>query len=510
MQTALEEELLNEFDMGWLGDFLDRLSVFDREMNSVVLDSGILSGIKRGILSQVGNHVEMRPGCLTLLRNAVDAGIPTAIVSVNWSGEMVTAALTKEGLPVVMAGGGGGARAAGVEGAPPPVGAIVVYCNELEYYGDESTGGMKRRCECARDKGRIFDDLLLGMAAEGQNEEGGVAVYIGDSMTDIPALISADVGIIMGSNQLIRQVAAAAGVPLKPLVAFPVDPNATAAERGEGEGEGEDDAAYAYHEAPTLYEASNWAEIDAFVFGKQFKAPDQAAQTPTPRQLSAMSSGLSAVVHPPRVLSIAGSDSGGGAGIQADIKACTAAGVFSSTAVTALTVQNTFGVAEVHAPPVDFLRAQLRAVLHDLGADAIKTGMLPSLESVECIADELSSLGVFPALIVDPVLVATSGDPLAEVGVAHALSARLFPLATVVTPNVHEASVLLGGRTITDVEGMKTAAEELHAFGPQWVLVKGGHLGVQNGVGEKYGGGDVVDVLFDGRNFIEMRAPYIE
>lgn len=537
-EPPLEDEL-EEFDMAWLGDFLDRISEFDREMNSVVIESKILSGVKKGALTEVGASVPLRPGCLSLLKHAVDSGVPTVVVSVNWSGEMVAAALSQQGLPVVLAGGAGGTRA-GVEGAPPPLGAVVVYCNELEYFGDVSTGGMKRRCECAADKGRVFDDLLLGIAAEGHAAEGGVSVYIGDSMTDLSALISADVGIVMGSNQLVRQVASAAGVAIRHLAAYPIDRNATKESLDNGGVKQEDVFASSgmYDEVPILYEAMTWDDIRAFLFGPSFKR--QLLRKQTSQELAALASGLKAHIHPPRVLSIAGSDSGGGAGIQADIKACAAAGVFAATAVTALTAQNTQGVSQIHSAPADFIRSQIRAVLEDIGADSIKTGMLPSIEVVEAVADELSSRGTFPALIVDPVLVATSGDVLAEAGVAQALTGRLFPLAMLVTPNVHEASVLLGGRTIADVAGMKLAAQDLHALGPQWVLVKGGHLpldaiadgeglsGHSAGGGEGGGNGAgapqlqastgfagaaaevVVDVLYDGTNFYEMRAPYIQ
>ena len=176
--------------------------------------------------------------------------------------------------------------------------------------------------------------------------------------------------------------------------------------------------------------------------------------------------------------------------------------------MTALTAQNTLGVSEVHTPPADFLLAQLRAVLDDIGADAIKTGMLPSIEIVETLADLLTSMGSFPPLVVDPVLIATSGDALAEQGVAQAMTGRLFPLATLITPNTNEAAVLLGGRTIGDVQGMKVAAEDLHALGPQWVLIKGGHLIVEESVGQGENP-QVIDILFDGKNFYEFKAPYI-
>lgn len=532
-EPPLEDEL-EEFDMAWLGDFLDRISDFDREMNSLVKESKILSGVKKGALTEVGATVSLRPGCLSLLKHAVDSGVPTVVISVNWSGEMVAAALSQQGLPVVLAGGAGGTRA-GVEGAPPPLGAVVVYCNELEYFGDESTGGMKRRCECAADKGRVFDDLLLGMAAEGHAAEGGVSVYIGDSMTDLSALISADVGIVMGSNQLVRQVAGAAGVPIRHLAAYPIDRNASKERLDYGDelqlnvfSRSDTDG-----EVPVLYEAMTWDDIRAFLFGPSFKR--QLLRKQTSKELAALTSGLKAYVHPPRVLSIAGSDSGGGAGIQADIKACSAAGVFATTAVTALTAQNTQGVSQIHSAPAEFIRTQMKAVLEDIGADSIKTGMLPSIEIVEAVADELTSMGTFPSLIVDPVLVATSGDVLAEAGVAQALAGRLFPLATIVTPNVHEASVFLGGRTIADVAGLKMAAQDLHALGPQWVLIKGGHLPLDaiadhgglsdSGDNEKDAGTlqlqastgfdgaaaeIAVDVLYDGTNFYEMRAPYIQ
>jgi hydroxymethylpyrimidine kinase/phosphomethylpyrimidine kinase/thiamine-phosphate diphosphorylase len=537
-QPPLEDEL-DEFDMAWLGDFLDRISEFDREMNAVVIESKILSGVRKGTLSEVGANIHLRPGCLSLLKYAVDSGVPTVVVSVNWSGEMVAAALSQQGLPVVLAGGAGGARV-GVEGAPPPLGSVIVHCNELEYFGDVSTGGIKPRCECAADKGRVFDDLLLGMAAEGHAAEGGVSVYIGDSMTDLSALISADVGIVMGSNQLVRQVAAAAGVPVRHLTAYPIDRNASKKRLEYGEEEIQEDVfskSGMYGELPILYEAMTWDDIHAFLFGPSFKR--QNLRKHTFQELAALASGLKAHIHPPRVLSIAGSDSGGGAGIQADIKACSAAGVFATTAVTALTAQNTHGVSQIHSAPAEFIRTQIKAVLEDIGADCIKTGMLPSIETVEAVADELTSMGTFPALIVDPVLVATSGDVLAEAGVAQALAGRLFPLATIVTPNVHEASVLLGGRTIADVAGLKMAAQDLHAFGPQWVLVKGGHLPLDaiadgEGLGVRRSGSNengatsiapqlqastgfhgaaaevVVDVLYDGTNFYEMKAPFIQ
>jgi hydroxymethylpyrimidine kinase/phosphomethylpyrimidine kinase/thiamine-phosphate diphosphorylase len=154
-------------------------------------------------------------------------------------------------------------------------------------------------------------------------------------------------------------------------------------------------------------------------------------------------------------------------------------------------------------------------VLGDIGADVVKTGMLPTPEIVAAVAQELQDGGLV-RLVVDPVLVATSGDALAATGVVEALKAHLLPLATVVTPNIPEASKLLDGLAITDLAGMRAAAEELHRYGPQWVLIKGGHLAdsEQAAAADPSGGGGgpvrvVTDVLFDGRNMIELQEPHI-
>ena len=189
----------------------------------------------------------------------------------------------------------------------------------------------------------------------------------------------------------------------------------------------------------------------------------------------------------PRCLTIAGSDSGGGAGIQADLKAFAAAGCHGTTAIVALTAQNTVGVTDVLEVPPDFVRAQLEAVFSDIGVDAAKTGMLFSAAVIEAVADFLADHPV--PLVVDPVMVASSGARLLRDDAVEALVERLFPLATVITPNVPEARALTPG---TDPQNLPLQAEQLHALGAPAVIITGGHA-------ER-----TVDHLFDGRDHIEI------
>lgn len=176
-----------------------------------------------------------------------------------------------------------------------------------------------------------------------------------------------------------------------------------------------------------------------------------------------------------RVLVVAGSDSGGGAGIQADVKTITALGGYAATAVTALTAQNTLGVAKVLATDPDFVREQMEVVLTDIGADAIKTGMLGSPAVVRVVARACKRLAAMTPIVVDPVMVAKGGQPLLDPDARDALKSELLPLAALVTPNVPEAESLSGVR-IAGVDDLARAAERLLLLGPAAVLVKGGHL----------------------------------
>lgn len=176
----------------------------------------------------------------------------------------------------------------------------------------------------------------------------------------------------------------------------------------------------------------------------------------------------------PRVLSIAGSDSGGGAGIQADLKTIAALGCFGMTAITALTAQNTLGVRSIHAVPLTILADQIDAVVEDIGVDAVKIGMLHSAETVRTVADALRRHRLDP-VVLDPVMIATSGAVLIDQAAVDVLVRELFPLAAVVTPNLDEAALLVG-RALRGEADMEAAARELLARGARAVLLKGGHL----------------------------------
>jgi hydroxymethylpyrimidine/phosphomethylpyrimidine kinase len=187
-----------------------------------------------------------------------------------------------------------------------------------------------------------------------------------------------------------------------------------------------------------------------------------------------MKSSTPSSVQIPKVLTIAGSDSGGGAGIQADLKVITALGGYGASVITAITAQNTLGVSRIQDIDLDVVEAQIDAIFLDIGADIVKIGMLASPEIVRTVAYALKRHGA-KRIVLDPVLRATSGASLGGDDTAQAIIKELFPMATLVTPNLEEASLLLG-REITGPEDFKLAAQELLDMGPQAVLIKGGHL----------------------------------
>ena len=176
-----------------------------------------------------------------------------------------------------------------------------------------------------------------------------------------------------------------------------------------------------------------------------------------------------------RVLICAGSDSGGGAGIQADIKTVTALGGFATTAITALTAQNTMGVSSIIEVPINFLLEQIRVVLSDLGADCIKTGMLHNVQVIEAVSEAIEKDGGKKYLVVDPVMVAKGGHELLELSALHALKSHMIVRADLLTPNIPEAE-LLTGLEISDIDTMRRAAYAILEMGSKAVLLKGGHL----------------------------------
>ena len=201
----------------------------------------------------------------------------------------------------------------------------------------------------------------------------------------------------------------------------------------------------------------------------------------------------------PRVLTVAGSDSGGGAGIQADLKTFQELGVFGMSALTALTAQNTVGVHGVHEVPPEFVTHQIDVVLSDIGADAVKTGMLSSAAIIDAVVKTLSAHDI-THLVVDPVCASKHGDPLLRPDAVEAMRTGIIPMAEIVTPNLGEVAVLTGVEVRSRAD-MSEAARAVKALGPRWVLIKGGHLPEDD---------DAVDLLFDGKNEIPISGPRSE
>lgn len=199
-----------------------------------------------------------------------------------------------------------------------------------------------------------------------------------------------------------------------------------------------------------------------------------------------------------RALTIAGSDSGGGAGIQADLKTFGALGVYGASAITAVTAQNTVKVSRIVEIDSAVVAEQIELVLEDIGADAVKTGMLASTPIIEAVAGILGKRRV-PNLVIDPVMVSKTKARLLKEDAVDALKSRLLPLASIVTPNIPEAEVL-SGMAVADAESMRAAARRIHALGPRRVVIKGGHAE----------GPYVVDLYFDGENFEELKAERVK
>lgn len=202
----------------------------------------------------------------------------------------------------------------------------------------------------------------------------------------------------------------------------------------------------------------------------------------------------------PIALTIAGSDSSGGAGIQADLKTFHQFGVYGTSVITAVTAQNTTGISAIHPVPPDIVAEQYLQVMSDIGADAVKTGMLVGGDTIAALAQAFDE---YPPenLVVDPVMISSAGAHLLEPDAVEALIERILPLANLLTPNLHEAATLLRLESIASVKEMKEAAEKIGSLGPAAVLVKGGHL-----LGED----EAIDILYDGTSFTELRGQRLD
>jgi hydroxymethylpyrimidine/phosphomethylpyrimidine kinase len=203
---------------------------------------------------------------------------------------------------------------------------------------------------------------------------------------------------------------------------------------------------------------------------------------------------------PLRVMTIAGTDSGGGAGIQADLRTFAMLGVHGCVAVAAVTVQNSVGVKGFHEIPLDVVTGQIEAVAEDIGIQAAKTGMLASSEIITAVAETWRGLDTDAPLVVDPVCASMHGDPLLHPSALNAVRNELFPIATLVTPNLDEVRLIVDIEVV-DTASQRDAAKALHALGPQWALVKGGHLRSSS---------HSADLLFDGTDFYEFDAERID
>ncbi|HID56902.1 TPA: bifunctional hydroxymethylpyrimidine kinase/phosphomethylpyrimidine kinase [Candidatus Poribacteria bacterium] len=204
--------------------------------------------------------------------------------------------------------------------------------------------------------------------------------------------------------------------------------------------------------------------------------------------------------RPPVAMTIAGSDSGGGAGIQADLKTFASLGVFGCSVITSLTAQNTREVLAIFDLPVHFIASQFEAILSDISVEAAKTGMLSRAETIEVVAEKVDQHEI-EKLVVDPVMIATSGDRLLSRDAESVLINKLLPMAMILTPNIFEAEILSGVR-IKSADDMRSAAKRIKALGPKFVLIKGGHL--------KEDKEDAVDILYDGERFYEVRSKRVK
>lgn len=433
----------------WLERFVHKLHKFDTSMNQVVIESGVLSGIPPESLKASSHRIQLHSNCVDTLKLAIDSGMYVVILSVNWSSEMIEHVLKRSGFAVNI-----------VQNTDEidlkNQNMIHIIANQLEFDSDGSTGQIRRICESALDKKQIFKQIMS------RNRGLRKSMYIGDSITDIGPLAEASLGIIMGHNATLLNAVRVAGVEI-----FPIE-------------------AYLSYQSKAVYHTDSWKKVYGLLSGVTWCSERQKKR-----------------LHEiPRVLLISGSDSGGGAGLQADIKTCVSCGTFPTNAVSAVTVQNSYGVNHIHTIPARVLKDQINAIQSDIGSSCIKIGMLGSIENVKAVSEHLRTVKYCPPVILDPVLISSSGSSLAEKGLVDVLKNELLPIATMITPNISEASQLLDGMLIDSVNSMRLAAKKLHEFGPAYVLVKGGHC-MDSHL-------NATDILYDGSQFVEFSKVFLD
>lgn len=364
--------------------FMQTYSTFEDSMLTPVENSLILQGLSSGSLATLAEGVKMKLNAIETIKYATNnyPGVELHVLSVNWSKKFLGSMLNIH----------------------MPKSRVMIHANELHgLHGDTNTaesissGAIVRKLTGPQQKGDLLKSLL---SVEKSNVD--PSVYIGDSLGDLSALLEADLGIIIGTSSSLRKVCSIHGIAVRPLDDIILNQGQQVQDQGAVDSKGR-------VKNPTLYVAESWAHIGFCLFGKQYVSNWLSNWTRSISESTTSKDQRSV----PKVLCIAGSDSGGGAGIQADIKTCSAFNVFSTTAITSLTAQNTRSVTAVDPTTPAMLRAQLDAVLSDIGTDAVKTGMIPSGILAKEIARAITKYAV-RNVVVDPVMVSTSGSMLMD------------------------------------------------------------------------------------------------